>query len=486
MRNGDGFDELIKNFKLGQLAGEDFSDKPKEEPVREQPVRDEPPRAEKKDDFRMAPQYNPARKAPSQSESMRDYFPAPPAKSRPGSRFRLNITDAEFLRIPDAPAPAPLAVKRQQLTQAAQRRRKKSSSGTGGRIFTGFTYIVATLGLAVFLSFFVLASASDLFGLNQPDKEIKVVIEDASSTAKIAKQLKSSGVITQPLTFRIYSSLKDNAGKYKAGEYNFNSKMSYDEIFIALKSGDRTNETVRLTFREGLSLAEIGKMLEDARVCTLDAFMEACNTETFQFEFEEMIPESELRFNRLEGYLFPNTHDFLIGENPRSVIRKFLVDFNKKITSDLYLRMEEMKMSLDEVIILASMIQKEAGSIDEMYTVSSVFHNRLAKPQTYPLLQSDVTIFYVEDRIKPYLATPNQKMYDEYNTYVSAGLPIGPICSPGLDAIKAALYPSETSYTYFVTDKNGKYYYASNLKQHETNVANAMKIDKEVHGIATQ
>ena len=131
--------------------------------------------------------------------------------------------------------------------------------------------------------------------------------------------------------------------------------------------------------------------------------------------------------------------------------------------AELCIRDRQMKaqnLTLDQAITLASVIQKEAGRTDDMKMVSSIFHKRLENPAQFPKLQSDVTIFYVENDIKPYLENPddpvNQPMYDAYNTYVCDGLPVGPISNPGVDAIKAAIYPQNTDYYYFLADKDGK------------------------------
>ena len=144
-------------------------------------------------------------------------------------------------------------------------------------------------------------------------------------------------------------------------------------------------------------------------------------------------------------------------------------------------------MTLDQVITLASVIQKEAGNADEMGMVSSVFHNRIDDASAgLPLLQSDVTILYVESDIKPYQSRATQEVYDAYNTYVCKGLPVGPICSPGLDAIKAAIHPEESQYYFFVTDINGKYYYGKTLDQHYANVRKAAAAGGAKHGTDVQ
>ena len=128
-----------------------------------------------------------------------------------------------------------------------------------------------------------------------------------------------------------------------------------------------------------------------------------------------------------------------------------------------------MGLTLEETVTLASIVQAESGHEDQMRKVSSVFWNRLEHPDDYPKLQSDVTREYVNNFIKPYIEAPNQAIYDAYNTYACEGLPVAPICNPGMDAIRAALYPEDTKYYYFLTDKEGNYYYARTLSEHNRN-----------------
>ena len=166
---------------------------------------------------------------------------------------------------------------------------------------------------------------------------------------------------------------------------------------------------------------------------------------------------------------------------------------------EVYEEIQDAGMTLDQAITLASIIQKEAGNLDEMVIVSSVFHNRIDNLTAgLPMLQSDVTVHYAEDLKDAFgreiLGRPQteeeqaqlQKILDAYNTYVCQGLPAGPICSPGLDAIHAAVSPEETNYYFFVTDSEGKYYYSSTLNEHYANVRRAAAAGGATHGTDVQ
>mgnify|MGYP000205498316 FL=1 len=135
---------------------------------------------------------------------------------------------------------------------------------------------------------------------------------------------------------------------------------------------------------------------------------------------------------------------------------------------------------LDNLITLASIIQKEATDLENMKMVSSVFHNRLNNSSTYPYLQSDATTNYIRDDIRSFMTQDNQEMYDAYDTTKVVGLPVGPICNPGMDAIEAAIHPADTNYYYFVSDDAGTYYFAATLEEHEANIRKANQVNEQL------
>jgi UPF0755 protein len=245
--------------------------------------------------------------------------------------------------------------------------------------------------------------------------------------------------------------------------------------------------SVRVTFPEGVTVSDIGKLLEKNNVCSKDDFIDAVNSAETENEFTAAIANMTDRVFALEGYLFPDTYDFYIGESPQRAIKRFLDNMSSKLSDDLYARAGELGFSMDEIIIIASIIQTEASDESEMKNVSSVLHNRLKSTGYLNMLQCDATFFYIRDHIMPYLrraeaVTDNSqtaseespddydKLYERisslYNTYKFGGLPAGPICNPGAAAIRAALYPAETGYYYFVTDSMGNYHYSESYSDH--------------------
>ena len=374
-----------------------------------------------------------------------------------------------------------------------EQRQKAKKPVQKHRWFRAILMVMACLCFSVFAAVFILDSAQDLFGLNQPDRMVEMVIPENMSNRQVTDMLLEEGIITKSFTFLLYSSLKSDEGDFQAGTYLFNSNMGYDELIRDLKYGNVKYEEVRLTFIEGYTLQEIAAMLEEERVCKASEFIDYLETATLDYEFVDRMPTDALRFRRFEGYVFPDTYDFYVGERVSSVAKKFLDNFRNRISDDMEAKMMNLGLTLDEAITLASVIQKEAGNPEQMNRVSAVFHNRLRDNATYPNLQSDVTIFYVDKRIKPYIQIKNQPMYDAYNTYVCQGLPVGPICNPGLAAIEAALSPSDDKDNFFVTDVNGEYYYAETADEHYTNVRTARAVKPadedntgDVHGTGVQ
>ena len=362
-------------------------------------------------------------------------------------------------------------------------RRRRKKRAPVGKILLLVLLIAIFAGI---ISIFAIRTAYDLFGFNQGDTQQEIIISNGMGLNDISKMLKDEGIINQSSTFTLYAKLRNRDGIFQAGEYFLKPHMGYDQIILALRSVNVIKEEVTITFYEGMSATEIANLLEKKEVCDAEEFLSAVNSATFGYEFEDMLPENDLRFRKLEGYLFPDTYNFFVGENVNSVIKKFLNNFNNKVFPELYEEIQDSGMTLDEAVTLASIIQEEASHKDHMYDVSSVFHNRIDNPSAgLPRLQSDVTIFYVEKSIKPYQTHSTQDMYDAYNTYECKGLPVGPICSPGLEAIKAAVNPSDTNYYFFVTDVNGKYYYSKTLNEHDRNVRLASSVG-ETHGTGVQ
>lgn len=232
--------------------------------------------------------------------------------------------------------------------------------------------------------------------------------------------------------------------------------------------------TVTVTLPEGYTAVQIAEKLEENKVCSASEFIALTNNyeyiQTLGYSFTELIENPDERAFYLEGYIFPDTYEFYKNESAERALRRFLDNTERKLTAVYRQRAEDLGYTLDEIITLASIVQEESYSHDSMKNVASVLHNRLSSPN-FSRLQCDVTKNYIKNAIEnsPYLTGDTSAFSETYNTYECFGLPSGPITNPGLAAIEAALYPAETDYYYFVTDKDWNYYYASTYAQHKIN-----------------
>jgi UPF0755 protein len=259
--------------------------------------------------------------------------------------------------------------------------------------------------------------------------------------------------------------------------------MAYEDINIELKKLVQKNDVVEITVIEGWTFYDIAKELKDKGVISdITAFTKAVERMSVSYDFVKDAPETTYRYYKYEGYFYPDKYEFYVGtDDYEGIAKKFFANFEKQMDTDIKNAVKVSKYSFDEILTIASLIQAEAGNINEMGKVSSVFHNRL-NSTLFPNLQSDVTINYVENAIKPTIAYPNQDLYDAYNTYKCTGLMPGAICNPSKAAIRAALYPENTNYYYFVTDNTGRYYYSTTYAQHQRNCATAQRVNANLKG----
>lgn len=307
--------------------------------------------------------------------------------------------------------------------------------------------------------------------------EETIIIEKGWGPLSIGKELKAYGIIGQPQIFRFYVKNEHRESDLQYGKFTFRSDMSYDEILEVLQTQEK-RETVTVTIPEGKSLTQTAQIMENSGLCTAEEFIEVANTADFsQFRFWSHVQENENAFMKGEGYVFPDTYEFFADDTVYNMVAKFYQNFDNKITDDMYARMDELGMSLNDVITLASMIQEEAGN-DQDAKVSAVFHNRLAigmmlQSNASSYVQSDADNNYVWNIIRPYYGDWDSippEMRTAYDTYAHTGLPAGPISNPGIEAVKAALYPDENCEAlFFVTDADGNYYYAATDAEHEQN-----------------
>ena len=349
---------------------------------------------------------------------------------------------------------------------------KKKKSNHLARLIALLAVIVV---ISVSLSAVIISFGRDMLGVGRSSETVVVTVQDGATVNDIAQMLKDDGIIKNPKFFRLFSKISKTDSLFIAGDHEVRADMAYETLIKALTSDAISDENaVSVTFVEGTTLPEAAEALEIEGVCNADDFIEAFNkADNYGLEYEKHMPafSNNSKFYKMEGYLFPDTYTFYKDMSPDLVCQKILKNFDSKITSDMYAKMDSEKMSLDDVIILASIVQKEAGTAQDMPLVASVFLNRLKNSNTYPRLQSDATSTYVEDTIKPHISEIDQELFDAYDTYTCTGLPAGAICNPGRDAINAVLNPAKTDYFYFYSDmKTGETFFAETYEEHLANI----------------
>ena len=278
--------------------------------------------------------------------------------------------------------------------------------------------------------------------------KVFVTVPMGSSTSQIAAILEENGIIGDKDNFKLVSKVTRNNGTYKAGTYALSPSMNLDEIMKKLQSGISVGNMI--TSPEGYSIGEITGVLEKAGLIDKEVFLEELENGKFNQRFIEFLPQGP---NRLEGFLFPETYNIPDNASEYEIINIMLNQFDKLFTDEYYARAKEFNLDINETITIASMVEKEAAVNEDRPKVASVVYNRL---EVNMPLQFDSTVQYVLGDLKARLSYEDIQIESEYNTYTNAGLPPGPICSPGLESIKATLYPADTEYIYFVVNPDGK------------------------------
>ena len=339
--------------------------------------------------------------------------------------------------------------------------------------FRAFLYVTGSLAICVAFAFLFLTAFNDLLAFSKPNQAVEVTIPRGADSKQIGQILEDEGLVKYGALFAIVSEYEGYEGKYQHGAHVLNTNMGYTTMMKAMKEKETVRETVQVTIPEGLSINDIAVLLDEAGVCDGEEFVEKANTNNFGFAFEADIPDDGRVFYKLEGYIFPDTYEFYKDDTPLNVIRKFLQNFDMKITDEMKDLMRKKGLTLHETLTIASIIQGEATG-EEMNKVSSVYWNRINDVLTFPKLQADPTRDYANEQILTHLDDRGSVIADYYNTYTSEGLPPGPINNPGSAAIMAALQPDDTPDYYFCTDLRTKvFYYAETLSQHNANVRKA-------------
>ncbi|MEE1007493.1 MAG: endolytic transglycosylase MltG [Acutalibacteraceae bacterium] len=374
--------------------------------------------------------------------------------------------------------------------------RRKSKHSGGHSIVKTLVWVLCIIIASVGLAFGVIYAGADYMGIGfGRGDEAVMEIKMGTPAAEIAEQLEESGAVKIPFLFRMYAKLKHYDSQFKYGVYIFNTEAGYEGLCEMLINDGAKAETVTVTIPEGTGINDFTKnvngekvtvpgiatLLEKAGVCSRSDFLDALDAAKRDSKLLQSADDVRTYYT-LEGYLFPETYSFYSYDSEecaKLAVDKMLKESEKRITDSMFKRAEELGYSMNEILTMASIIQMESGIAvttdeakarlqDNMEGVASVFYNRLTSDETGGTLGSSPTLFY-GDSFKQDDGRYNTQADNKFSAI--KGLPPGPLCSPGIDAINAALYPKTSDYYYFVTDSSGNFYFHKTLAEQNATIA---------------
>jgi len=370
-----------------------------------------------------------------------------------------------------------------EVSRASSGKKKKEpevvyeSSDEGGNtvlsLIKAIVYIIFVLISAVALSVFGISVANDMFAFVKSDEAVQVTIPPNATLDELAQILADEGVIRYPRIFKLYAIHKAHDDmEYIAGDYTVSPMTNYSGLLYEFKEKEVTG-TVRITIPEGYTTDDIIDLFVNRYgIGTREGFVNVIQNGDFSdYWFVRELEENGVnpnRIYRLDGYLFPDTYDFYLNSSEQTVINRLLRRFSQIFTREYRNQCAELGFTVDQIVTLASMIEKEAAAPSEFFNVSSVFHNRLKIPDVFPRMESDATVVYAIEHDTGE-RTVDLHYDSPYNTYMYDGLPPGPIANPSASAMLAALMVPETSFYYFVSG-NGVTYFSETKEEHDRHI----------------
>ena len=369
-------------------------------------------------------------------------------------------------------------------SSGSKKKKKKKSSKSVAAIFLVVVTVFTTALSAVAIS-----CINDVLAIGRTDEVVKVTIPNDATTESIIDILADEGLIKQKLFCNLYYNLidfvknfnRDGEPKepvYLSGVYYVEKNLGLEGYLTEFREIQKSADTITLVFPEGWTVYQMFNKIAEFGVCSKEQLLVSLKEAAFEYGYISEIPDDSNRTFKLEGYLYPDTYEFYEESDANSIIRKFLDASEAKWTEEYEEQRVALGLTRDEVIIIASIIQREAANTEQMSLVSSVIHNRLNNSVSWPLLGCDSTANYITNYVSPNVTTSEAISYEQaYNTYYSQGLPPGPICNPGDAAIRAALFPSDTDYYYFRHDKYGEIYMAKTQAEHDRNGNEVLRVN---------
>ena len=298
-------------------------------------------------------------------------------------------------------------------------------------------------------------------------KNVELDIKGSASN-DIPNSLYDAGLIKSKISFKVYVRYHHFYDKLKAGKYDFNTGMSTAQIVDKMVKGQVKDDTVKVVIPEGYTVKKVADVLQDAGLFSAQEFLDAAQNTNFDFDFLNY--PAQKRLWKLEGYLFPDTYVLSKKADPETVIKKMLGRFDQIFDENMRSQAKAKNMSIDQVVTVASIIEREAKVENERPIMAAVYYNRLKKKMP---LQVDATVLYALGKWKDKVFLKDLKVDSPYNTYKYAGLPVGPISNPGKSSLVAALNPENVNYLYYVLKKggNGEHVFSNTYSEHMKSVS---------------
>lgn len=361
--------------------------------------------------------------------------------------------------------------------KTAVKAKKRAANNT---VASTYVFFIVVIVISMLLSVYAVLCLNDIFGMTKTTSSVTVsYTQQIESPSEAIDLLAENDLITCKNFCKLFVTVADKllrsydcAGPYEAGVYYLYGKMGLEGMLVTLQGTPQNTETIRLTFPEGYTTADIINKLVDNEVCDRAALLSVIESTEYSYSLVSGLKADEGVPYRLEGYLFPETYDFYIGQSASSTIETFLSTTEKKITQEYRNRAKELGFSMQEVMIIASIVQAEAGTNEQMPIIASVIENRLKDQTNFPTLGCQSTTDYINNKVAPSLSSTSAhtsefylKYYNTNNDSTFKGLPKGPICNPGIAAIEAVLWPEDSNDYYFFHDNKRNLYTAETLPE---------------------
>ena len=378
----------------------------------------------------------------------------------------------------------------EEISEPQRKRRPKMKKGSG---LLGIPHILATvvwLAVAVMLGVSLGRVAwvcvADVMAFGREEQIIEFTVEESDTLDDIATNLRQAGLIRYPELFKAYALLSDAREDISAGTFNLNTIYDYHALVNCMTTYSSSREVTTVMIPEGYTCERIFNLLEEKGVCKAEDLAKyAAEGELDDYWFLEGVERGTA--NCLEGFLFPDTYDFYLNDNPERVLEKLLDTFDYRFNDDMEAAIETLntrladmmrshgygedyiaanRFGIYEIVTVASLIEKETANSSESYTVSSVIYNRLTNQAAWPYLNIDAALLYALGH-KEALSSEDLKTDTPYNTYLYKGLIPGPIANPGLNSLNAALNPEDTNYHYYVLNpETGTHIFSETTQEH--------------------